>query len=114
MFALLARPAVHRFLAVRLVLFAAGVGASAVACAADVPGGKAASAAAGKPALTVTVVSPTPAAWPQVVSANGSIFAWQEASVGAETPGWRLAEVRAHVGDTVRRGQVLAVFATEM
>ena len=67
-----------------------------------------------RPALTVTVVSPTPAAWPQVVAANGSIFAWQEASVGAETPGWRLAEVRAQVGDRVRRGQVLAVFATEI
>lgn len=79
--------------------------------AADANGG---SPVAARPALTVTVVSPTPAAWPQVVSANGSIFAWQEAIVGAESPGWRLAEVRAQVGDRVRRGQVLAVFATEI
>jgi len=75
---------------------------------------EAAASAAPKPALTVTVVSPSAAAWPQVVAANGSIFAWQEASVGAETPGWRIADVRAQVGDSVRRGQVLAVFATEL
>ncbi len=87
------------------------------ALAADASVGKAAagaSPAAARPALTVTVVSPAPVAWPQVVSANGSIFAWQEASVGSETPGWRIAEVRAQVGDVVRRGQVLAVFATEL
>ncbi|MBI5720094.1 MAG: efflux RND transporter periplasmic adaptor subunit [Burkholderiales bacterium] len=85
------------------------------AFAADPPGGKAAGAsAAARPALTVTVVSPSPVSWPQTVAANGSIFAWQEASVGSETPGWRIAEVRAQVGDSVRRGQVLAVFATEL
>jgi RND family efflux transporter MFP subunit len=69
---------------------------------------------AARPALAVTVVTPSTATWPRTVAANGSIFAWQEASVGAETPGWRLAEVRAQVGDVVRRGQVLAVFATEL
>lgn len=79
--------------------------------AADASGAK---ASAAKPALTVTVVVPTPATWPQTVAANGSIFAWQEASVGAEASGWRLAQVSAQVGDTVRRGQVLAVFATEI
>ncbi|MCW5637011.1 MAG: efflux RND transporter periplasmic adaptor subunit [Rubrivivax sp.] len=77
----------------------------------DKPG---APANAARPALTVNVVSPQPATWPQVVAANGSIFAWQEASVGAEAPGWRIAEVRAQVGDVVRRGQVLAVFATDL
>lgn len=84
------------------------------ASAAGASAGSAAAAPASKPALTVTVTSPVPAAWPRTVAANGSIYAWQEASVGAETPGWRLAEVRAQVGDEVRRGQVLAVFATEL
>lgn len=92
--------------------------ATSPALAADTQGGKPASAgassAAARPALTVTVVSPSPASWPQTVAANGSIFAWQEASVGSETPGWRIAEVRAQVGDSVRRGQVLAVFGTEL
>jgi RND family efflux transporter MFP subunit len=47
------------------------------------------------------------------VAATGSIAAWQEASVGAEVAGLRLAEVAVNVGDRVRRGQVLATFAPE-
>lgn len=78
------------------------------------PAATATSGAMARAALTVTVVTPAPAAWPRTVAANGSIFAWQDASVGSETPGWRIAEVRAQVGDSVRRGQVLAVFATEL
>jgi len=70
--------------------------------------------AAGRPALTVTVVQPQAAQLAQTVSANGSLFAWQEASIGAEGQGWRLAEVRVNVGDRVKRGQVLATFATEL
>ena len=48
------------------------------------------------------------------LSANGNIAAWQEASVGTEANGLRLAEVNVNVGDVVRRGQVLAGFAPEM
>jgi HlyD family secretion protein len=68
---------------------------------------KAASAPA-QPSLTVSVVSPQRADWPQIVSANGSIAAWQEAVIGAEVPGLRLTEVAVQVGDRVRRGQLLA------
>lgn len=85
---------------------------AAAADAGKAPAGGASAAA--RPALTVTTVTPAPANWPRTVAANGSVFAWQEASVGAETPGWRIAEVRAQIGDSVRRGQVLAVFATEL
>jgi RND family efflux transporter MFP subunit len=70
-------------------------------------------AAAPKAALTVTVVAPQQAELATVVEASGSIAAWQEASVGTEANGLRLAEVRAGVGDRVRRGQVLAVFAAD-
>ncbi len=66
-----------------------------------------------KPALSVTVVKPTNADLPRRLAANGSIAAWQEAAVGTETGGLRLAEVRADVGDLVKKGQVLAVFAQE-
>lgn len=66
-----------------------------------------------RPALTVRVAAPTPAELPITLSANGNIAAWQEASVGSESAGLRLAEVRVNVGDTVRRGQVLARFAPE-
>jgi len=66
-----------------------------------------------KAALTVTVTQPLTAKLPLKITANGSIAAWQEASVGTEANGLRLAEVRANVGDVVKRGQVLAVFASD-
>jgi RND family efflux transporter MFP subunit len=47
------------------------------------------------------------------LSANGSIAAWQEASVGAEANGLRVSELHAQVGDRVTRGQLLASFASE-
>jgi RND family efflux transporter MFP subunit len=70
-------------------------------------------AAAIKPALTVTLVQPQTRAVPLRLSANGSVTAWQEAILGAEANGLRLKEVRAQVGDVVRSGQVLAIFASE-
>ena len=63
-----------------------------------------------KPALTVTLVQPQSATLASNIQANGSIAAWQEAIVGAEAVGLRLAEVRVNVGDFVQRGQVLAVY----
>jgi HlyD family secretion protein len=70
-------------------------------------------AAPAKAALTVTVTQPQTAKLPMKITANGNIAAWQEASVGTEANGLRLAEVRANVGDVVKRGQVLAVFAAD-
>ena len=72
-----------------------------------------AAASAAKPALTVNVTQPQTSALPVRVTANGSIAAWQEASVGTEANGLRLAEVRVNVGDVVKRGQVLATFAPD-
>ena len=66
-----------------------------------------------KAALTVTVTQPQAAKLPLKITANGNIAAWQEASVGTEANDLRLAEVRANVGDVVKRGQVLAVFAAD-
>ena len=70
--------------------------------------------AAAKPSLTVTVTQPQRTSLAMAVSANGNIAAWQEAIVGAESNGWRLAEVRVNVGDVVRSGQVLATFVADM
>ncbi len=70
-------------------------------------------APAPKPALSVAVVTPQKSQLAQTLAANGNLAAWQEASVGAEAGGQRLAEVRVNVGDRVNKGQVLAVFATE-
>jgi RND family efflux transporter MFP subunit len=66
-----------------------------------------------RPALTVSVASPTWVTMPVTIRANGNIAAWQEASIGAQVGGLRVAEVRVNVGDIVKRDQVLAMFATE-
>lgn len=66
-----------------------------------------------KPALSVTTASPAQASLPIKLAATGSITAWQEAIIGSEAGGLRLLEVRANVGDRVRKGQVLATFAQE-
>jgi RND family efflux transporter MFP subunit len=70
-------------------------------------------AAPPKPALTVTAERPAPASMPIRLAANGNVAAWQEALIGSESGGLRLAEVRVNVGDLVSRGQVLAVFASD-
>lgn len=64
-----------------------------------------------KSALTVVTTQPQASNLPLRISANGNVAAWQEAIIGAEANGLRLAEVRANVGDIVKRGQVLATFA---
>ena len=68
---------------------------------------------AAKPSLTVTTTKAAFADWPIRLSANGNIAPWQEAIVGAESNGLRLSEVRANVGDIVKRGQTLAQFAPD-
>ena len=79
------------------------------------PPAVAAAQAANRAALTVTLVQPEPMRWPDAVTANGSVAAWQEAVVSAEVGGLRLAEVLVDVGDQVTQGQILARFdaATE-
>jgi len=77
------------------------------------PRAPAAAAPAVKPALTVSLTGPQTLDWPQILPASGSIFAWQEAVIGAEISNYRLTEVLAQVGDTVRKGQVLARIASD-
>ena len=87
-----------------------GGGALAVRAADD----KKAPAAAARPALTVTVTQPRTANVPLHIAANGNIAAWQEAIIGTEANGLRLAEVRVNVGDVVKKGQVLATFTPDL
>ncbi|MES2530402.1 MAG: efflux RND transporter periplasmic adaptor subunit [Pseudomonadota bacterium] len=70
-------------------------------------------AAAARPSLTVTVAQPQATELNVTLAANGNIAAWQEAIVGSESAGLRLAEVRVNIGDQVRKGQVLATFSPE-
>jgi len=73
--------------------------------------GHAKEAATARPTLTVTVAKPETSELNVTLSANGNVAAWQEASIGSESNGLRLAEVRVNVGDAVKKGQVLAVFS---
>lgn len=66
-----------------------------------------------KPALTVATTTLQSAQWMQTLVANGSVLAWQEAVVGAEVTGVRIAEVHVSVGDQVKKGQVLATLAID-
>jgi HlyD family secretion protein len=75
---------------------------------------KKAASAPPKAALSVTTTTPQTGSMPLKITANGNIAPWQEASVGTEANGLRLAEVRVNVGDVVKRGQVLATFAADM
>lgn len=100
----------------RLLLVATPIAVALAALAVTVAvhaADKPAASAAPKPALTVTVTSPQPASVPLKIAANGNIAAWQEASVGTEANGLRLAEVKVNVGDVVKRGQVLASFTPD-
>ncbi|MGG7606528.1 efflux RND transporter periplasmic adaptor subunit [Massilia sp. BKSP1R2A-1] len=69
--------------------------------------------AAPTPALTVTTGLPSTASLPVGLTANGSVAAWQEAVIGSESNGLRLSEVRVNVGDVVKKGETLAVFASD-
>lgn len=68
---------------------------------------------AAKAALTVTVAKPSASRLPITIGANGNITAWQEASIGSESNGLRLTEVKVNVGDVVDKGDVLATFSSE-
>ena len=66
-----------------------------------------------RPALTVSTAQPQRTSVPLRLAANGNVAAWQEASIGAESNGLRLTDVRVNVGDVVKAGQVLATFSAE-
>lgn len=63
-----------------------------------------------RPAMVVTVAPPKLELLPVQVVADGDMVAWQEASIASESNSLTLAEVLVDVGDTVKKGQVLARF----
>jgi len=64
--------------------------------------------------LTVRSVAARWEQWPATIEGPGNIVPWEEMIVGAQVEGQPLIELRANVGDRVRRGQVLARFDTAM
>ncbi|NOT69634.1 MAG: efflux RND transporter periplasmic adaptor subunit [Methylophilaceae bacterium] len=61
--------------------------------------------------LTVTTIKPEYTLLNKTLSANGNIAAWQESSISSEVNGLLLHEIKVNLGDHVKRGQVLALFA---
>jgi len=72
---------------------------------------KSATTTSTRAALSITLAQMQATDVPVTITANGSIAAWQEASIGSEVGGLRMETVRVNVGDVVRRGQVLARLA---
>lgn len=66
------------------------------------------------PVLSVALAFAQESTLPVSVRGTGNVAAWQEAIIGAEVDGLGLAEVRVNVGDSVKRGQVLAVFNADI
>lgn len=65
-------------------------------------------------ALAVSTTSPRAEQFARTVVATGSVYAWQEAVIGSEVGGYRVAAVNVDVGDKVRKGQELVRLAGEM
>jgi RND family efflux transporter MFP subunit len=64
--------------------------------------------------LTVASVVARSEQWPETIQAFGNIVPWEEMIVSAQVEGQPLVELRATVGDRVRKGQVLARFDSKM
>lgn len=92
-----------------LALSACGDDASNESAKKDAPPAATATSAS----LTVQVTQPQQDTWRKVLSAHGPVAAWQESIVGAEVSGLRINQVLVNVGDTVRKGQTLAVLRSE-
>ncbi len=69
--------------------------------------------ASAKPSLTVTATQVGSGQMATKLVANGSVAAWQEATIGSQSSGLRITELMVNVGDVVKRGQVLASFDSE-
>ncbi len=96
----------------RLLMISGLVVAGAAICLTAQPHQALAQTATSRPALSVSTTAPVREKLVIRLPANGSIAAWDEAPIGTETSGLRLIEVRASVGDVVKKGDLLAVFAS--
>ncbi|WP_346764216.1 efflux RND transporter periplasmic adaptor subunit [Caulobacter sp. SLTY] len=86
----------------RIVLLALVIAAAPLAAC-----GKKEEAPKSKPAMTVTVATATPQTLPRRVEVTGTVTAWNEVIVGAETGGLTAVQVLVDEGDWVRQGQLI-------
>ncbi len=80
---------------------------SALALALSVQAQNQPASPAAKPSLTIQTTQAQPAQWASRLPVNGNVAAWQEAVIGAEVGGMRIAELLVNVGDRVKKGQLL-------
>jgi len=106
-----ARALPHRLSLLALVVLAGVVCMPSLGMAQDKAAAPAAAPAKTRAALTVQATSPVAASMPVTLPVSGNVAAWQEASIGSEAAGLRVAELLADVGDTVRKGDLLARLA---
>lgn len=66
------------------------------------------------PVLSVVLIRAHEEQLAQRVPASGNVVAWQEAIISAESDGLKLIEVKVNVGDSVKRGQILARFNADI
>lgn len=98
----------------RLVLIVTVLAAAAAFLLRGKNGEPAPSPAAARPALSVSLVAPQRVDWPQTLTANGSVAAWQEALIAPEISGYRITQILVDVGDRVKKGQALAHIADDV
>ena len=91
-----------------VVLIAPALNAIAAQAATTADGG------AQKNAMAVSVTTAKSAALVRTLVATGSVYAWQEAVIGPEVGGYRVAAVNVDVGDKVKRGQELVRLSDEL
>src|SRR5262249_16597237 len=73
-----------------------------------------ADAGAQKNAMAVSVTTAKSDALVRTLVATGSVYAWQEAVIGPEVGGYRVAAVNVDVGDKVKRGQELVRLSDDL
>lgn len=108
-----ARALPHRLSLLAVVVLAGVVCMPSLGMAQDKAAAPAAAPTKTRAALTVQATSPVAASMPVTLPVSGNVAAWQEASIGSEASGLRVAELLADVGDTVRKGDVLARLASD-
>ncbi|MDR1921678.1 MAG: efflux RND transporter periplasmic adaptor subunit [Candidatus Adiutrix sp.] len=81
---------------------------SLVIIAWGLPAGSALGQLVQKDVLTVQTAQPSVEDWPISIPAGGWVAAWEEAVIASEIGDLKIVELKAKVGDKVRRGQVLA------
>ena len=86
----------------------------AAICVAILPLASHAQARKADSALAVSVTTPRAEQFARTVVATGSVYPWQEAIIGAEVGGYRVAAVNVDVGDKVKKGQELVRLSGDM